>query len=90
MKNQVPCETIVWHILPAIRRELAKIMVEKRGLTQKEAAKRLGLTEAAVSRYFSGKRAYISLPNGEVKKEIIKSVEKLLNGGNTTIVLETC
>jgi len=90
MTNQTPCEIIVWHVLPAIRRELAKNMIEKHGLTQKEAAEKLGLTEAAVSRYKSGKRGYLEMPNGEIRKEIIKSVDKLINGGNTTVVIETC
>jgi predicted transcriptional regulator len=90
MTNQTPCEIIVWYILPAIRRELAKIMVERHNLTQKEAAKKLGLTEAAISRYLSGKRAYLNMPNGNIKKEIIKSVDKLVNGGNSTVVMETC
>jgi predicted transcriptional regulator len=90
MKNQIPCEIIVWHVLPAIRRELARIMIEKHGLTQKDTAKKLGLTEAAVSRYLSGKRAYLDMPNGKIKKEIVKSVDNLVNGRNTTIVIETC
>lgn len=90
MNNQTPCEIIVWHILPAIRRELAKIMIERYGLTQKEAAKKLGLTEAAISRYLSGKRAYLDMPNGEIKNEIIKSVDKLINDGSKSLVFETC
>jgi predicted transcriptional regulator len=90
MTYQTPCEIIVWHILPAIRRELTKIMIEKHGLTQKEAAKKMGLTEAAISRYLTGKRAYLKMPNGEVKKEILKSVDRLVNGGDTTVVMETC
>ena len=86
----LPQEIEVWYIIPAIRRELAKNMIEKHGLTQKEAAEKLGLTEAAVSRYVSGKRAYLEMPNGEIKNEIIKSVDKLVNGGKTTVVIETC
>jgi predicted transcriptional regulator len=65
-------------------------MIEKHGLTQKKAAEKLGLTEAAVSRYISGKRGYLEMPNGEIRKEIIKSVDKLMNGENTTVVIETC
>jgi predicted transcriptional regulator len=90
MTNQTPCEIIVWHILPAIRRELAKNMIKRHGLSQKEVAKKLGLTEAAISRYLSGKRAYLNMPNGQVKKEIIKSVDNLVSGKNTTVIMETC
>jgi hypothetical protein len=37
---------------------LAKELVQKYHLSQTEAAKRLGITQAAVSQYLSSKRAY--------------------------------
>ncbi|MGZ4946832.1 MAG: hypothetical protein ACXV5N_10655 [Halobacteriota archaeon] len=42
MKAQrAPCETAIWHILPAIRSEVSKELV-KFGLSQKEISERLG------------------------------------------------
>ena len=51
-----PQEVEVFYILPAIRRELS-IALKKLGRNQKEIAKLLGVTEAAVSQYLSAKRA---------------------------------
>ncbi len=46
----MPQEVEVWYILPAIRRELTRIMIEL-GTPQKDIAKILGITEPAVSQY---------------------------------------
>jgi predicted transcriptional regulator len=51
-----PQEVEVFYILPAIRRELS-IALKAAGRPQKEIAKLLGVTEAAVSQYLSAKRA---------------------------------
>ncbi len=53
--QHAPCETAVWHILPAIRSEVAKELV-KCGLSQKEISGRLGITQPAVSQYVTSKR----------------------------------
>ncbi|MEM4703265.1 MAG: transcriptional regulator [Candidatus Pacearchaeota archaeon] len=53
----LPQEIEVWYIIPAIRRELARVLVEKHKLKQKEVANILGTTESAVSQYLSKKRA---------------------------------
>lgn len=50
-----PCEIVVQKVLPAIRAELARIMLEE-GLPQQQVASRLGLTKSAVSQYRSSKR----------------------------------
>jgi uncharacterized protein len=51
-----PQEVEVFYILPAIRRELSKAL-KAQGKSQKDIAKLLGVTEAAVSQYLSAKRA---------------------------------
>jgi hypothetical protein len=88
-KNKIPCEIVVWHILPAIRREFAKALITHYNLTQKKVADKLGLTEAAVSRYLSGKRGDLEIGE-EIVKEIRKSTEEIVRGNDTTIVAETC
>jgi predicted transcriptional regulator len=53
---KIPCELIVWYVLPSIRRELARELVEKHKLTQAEVARRFGVTDAAISQYLKSKR----------------------------------
>ncbi len=53
---KAPCELSVWYILPLIRGEVARRLVEGHGMTQAKAARRLSITDAAVSQYISGKR----------------------------------
>ncbi len=82
MHNQMPQEIEVWYIIPALRRELAKRMVEL-GLAQKQVAERMELTEAAVSQYLSSKRAkeviFSSAVSGEIKKSAKRIVENREN-----------
>ena len=52
-----PCEEIVWDVLPSIRAAIAEELI-KRGISQKEVSKMLGITPPAVSQYVSKKRGY--------------------------------
>ena len=74
----MPQEIEVRYILPAIRRELARIFVEEHKFSQKEAAKILGLTEAAISQYQHYKRAKEVVFSDAVTDEIRKSAEGIL------------
>ena len=84
MHNQMPQEIEVWYIIPAIRRELAKSMIEL-GLTQKQVAKRMGITEAAVSQYLSSKRAKEVVFSNAVLEEIKKSAKKITEDKSTIV-----
>ncbi|NQV08565.1 hypothetical protein HQ529_01790 [Candidatus Woesearchaeota archaeon] len=57
MTKIMPQEIEVWYLLPALRREIARIFVKDFKTTQKEVAKIFGITEAAVSQYMKSKRA---------------------------------
>ncbi len=82
MKMQrAPCETAVWHILPAIRSEVAKELV-KCGLSQKEISERLGITQPAVSQYVTSKRGSSVAISNEVMV-LIKSLAQDVAGENT-------
>ncbi len=71
-----PCEKAVWYLLPQIRADLALELVAT-GMTQSEAAKRLGVTPAAVSQYIHKKRGR-QLPRSQVYNEEIKAaVQKI-------------
>ena len=53
----LPQEIEVWYIIPAVRRKLSITLAEKYKLKQKEIARILGTSEAAISQYLSKKRA---------------------------------
>jgi predicted transcriptional regulator len=50
------CDTMVRHLLPPMRAEMVYRLVQRQGLSQSDAAKRLGVTRAALSQYMSRKR----------------------------------
>lgn len=91
MTFKTPCEKIVWNLLPAIRRELAISLINEQKLSQKEVAVRLGLSEAAVSRYINRKRGGLGiLKNENVKNQINKSAKKIVKGDEKVVINETC
>lgn len=67
-----PCEEIVWDVLPSIRAAIAEELV-RRGISQKEVSKMMGITPPAVSQYVSKKRGY----NIEFREDIQVSISKL-------------
>ncbi|MBI2650197.1 hypothetical protein HYX04_02685 [Candidatus Woesearchaeota archaeon] len=83
MQETMPQEIEVRYILPAIRRELARIFIQEHKLSQKEAAKMLGLTEAAVSQYQHSKRAKEVVFSDSVVDEIRVSAKKILAEKNS-------
>lgn len=90
---KIPCELIVWYVLPSIRRELARELVENHNLTQAEVARRFGVTDAAISQYLKSKRGTNKeMENSgkypEFKIEVEKAAVRMLNGSD--IVTETC
>ena len=86
---KMPCEIIIWYVLPGIRREITKNMI-KNGLTQKEAAKKLGVTDAAVSQYLSEKRGRVEIKDKKILREIKKSAEWIIHGNDPVMIEETC
>ncbi|HNX17739.1 MAG TPA: helix-turn-helix domain-containing protein [Methanoregula sp.] len=52
------CDNMVRNLLPPMRAEMVFRLVNKEGLSQSDAAKKLGVTRAAVSQYMSKKRGY--------------------------------
>ena len=68
------CETIARHILPVYRSFVAKELVAKFNLTQNEAAKKLGTTQAAISQYINSKRGVRGVPNYTEIEPIVQEV----------------
>lgn len=79
-----PQEVEVWYVLPALRKELSIALKEK--ISQKEIAKLLGITEAAISQYTKQKRAAKLKFNQEIKKEIKKSSKRIFKEKKRTTV----
>ena len=77
--EKLPCETIVWDLLPAIRAEIAGEMV-KCGLSQKMVAVLLNMAPSAVSQYLSGKRGYRVEFSPEVSEAICILSRELATG----------
>jgi hypothetical protein len=71
-----PCESAARHKVPAIKAKLARELKEK-GVSQKEIATLLDVTEAAVSQYLSGKRAKNKRKAAEEKSKAIPEVCRL-------------
>jgi len=78
----MPQEVEVWYVLPAIRRELTKTMIDK-GIPQKQIAQMLGVTEPAVTQYklSKSKRSrgdQVDIPE-KLLPEVRKSAEVIVN-----------
>ena len=69
MQMKSPCEEIVWDVLPSIRAATAEELI-KRGISQKEVSRMLGITPPAVSQYLSKKRGY----NIEFREDIRQAI----------------
>ncbi len=83
------CEQITWKLLPAIRKEIARTMITKFGLTQRDAAKKLGVTPAAICQYLSQKRGHVDIKNQKIQQEILISTQKIIHF-EKQVVFETC
>lgn len=90
MNMKVPCETIMWEILPCIRKHLALCLIEKHDLSQQQTADLLGVSAAAVSHYVSNKRGRNNRmePCDEFEQEIRQSADAIANGSN--VLVEIC
>ena len=88
--EKIPCEYIVWNVLPKIRKEFTKSMMRNHGLNQKEVAEILGLTPSAISQYLSNKRGGIDIIDDQILVEIDKSVSDIVKKGTTKFPKEIC
>ena len=81
---KTPCETAIWYILPAIRRELTRNLVQNIGIRQHNAAQLMGISDAAVSQYLSGQRAKFVLTDPEILDEISTTAQRIFHGKELT------
>ncbi|MCJ7635187.1 transcriptional regulator [Candidatus Bathyarchaeota archaeon] len=75
-----PCEIVARDILPAVRSLVAKDLIEHYGFTQTTVARKLGITQAAISYYRDSKRGSKSLKELEEDSLVRHSVNELAEG----------
>ena len=73
-----PQEIEIWYVLPALRKAIAEELL-KLGLKQREIARKLDVTEAAVSNYVKSKRAAELKFSGEMRSRISQAAKKIAN-----------
>ena len=81
----LPQEIEVWYIIPAVRKELAKLLTRQHGMSYERAGGILGISKAAVSQYLSNKRANKVKLNLGVKKEIVKSAKIIVKNHKSVL-----
>ena len=72
-----PQEIEVWYILPVIRKELA-FALKRKGLNGKRIAELLGVSEAAVSQYFTNKRGKDITLTKPIMESINQAAEEII------------
>jgi len=61
--HYLPQEIEAWYIIPAIRKEVSRCLIEEYGISYSRVGEILGVSKAAISQYLKGKRASkIKLP----------------------------
>jgi len=74
-KFMLPQEIELYYLIPSLRKQLAVALINK-GLKQKEVARLLCITNAAISQYLKGKRGKrFDAKVKSIAKEIEKSAE---------------
>ena len=76
----LPQEIEVWYIIPAIRRDMAKIMTSEYQTSYERTGEIIGITKAAVSEYLNNKRAAKIKLHEKAFEEIRNSCKKLVDG----------
>ncbi len=86
-----PCEIVVWYVIPAIRSELAKELLNL-GMRQKDVSELMDITQPAVSQYITDKRGSGIKLDDDVRK-MVKDFAKELADGEATkaqLIGRTC
>jgi predicted transcriptional regulator len=91
---KIPCEIVVWYVLPTIRKDIARELVEKHKMSQTEVAKRFGVTGAAISQYLKRKRGENVVlqegPDNAQYMEAITASAARIAAGATEFADEVC
>lgn len=86
-----PCEIVVWYVIPAIRSELAKELLNL-GMKQKDVSELMDITQPAVSQYITDKRGS-GVKLDDYVKGMVKDFALELSTGESTkadLISRTC
>lgn len=86
-----PCEIVVWYVIPAIRSELAKELLNL-GMKQKDVSELMDITQPAVSQYITDKRGS-GIKLDDNVREMIHEFARQLSEGEATkadLISRTC
>ncbi len=86
-----PCEIVVWYVIPAIRSELAKELMNL-GMKQRDVSEIMDITQPAVSQYITDKRGS-GIKLDDNTKEMIHEFARQLSDGEATkadLIPRTC
>ena len=72
------CEVVALKLLPTLRALIAKELMEKHDMTQQQAAKKLGITQSAISQYIRKLRGS-QLESIEKDKVVYAKIEVFAN-----------
>src|SRR5713101_5246411 len=76
----IPCEVAAKSVIPALRAMVARQLTEEYGMKQEIVAKRLGVTQAAVSKYIHQIRGEaIELESAEEVQKMSQEIAKTLS-----------
>lgn len=85
VSRKMPCELVVFELLPTARGAIAKELVDNYGYTQSRVAKIFGITSVAISQYVKGLRGGNEhIDSSEHRDEFyehIAEIAKNLDGG---------
>ena len=86
-----PCEIVVWYVIPAIRSELAKELLNL-GMRQKDVSELMDITQPAVSQYITDKRGSGIKLDEDVRAMIHEFARQLSEGEATKadLIPKTC
>ena len=86
-----PCEIVVWYVIPAIRSELAKELLNL-GMKQKDVSELMDITQPAVSQYITDKRGSGIKLDDNVRQMIKDFAMELAEGKATKaqLISRTC
>lgn len=86
-----PCEIVVWYVIPAIRSELAKELLNL-GMKQKDVSELMDITQPAVSQYITDKRGSGVKLDDHVKGMVKDFALELSTGESTKadLISRTC
>jgi predicted transcriptional regulator len=83
LKSLAKCEDSVKYLLPIVRAEIAKQLMLKYLMSETEAAKLLGVSQASISHYLNGERGgkeheIVKRWRGEIEKFASKAADDLM------------